>query len=187
MSAWGVSRAIRPGGEPMADSHPQFDVVNVREFPLPGAARLFEVALSDGAALRISTESDAGQLGFIPAGADEAIVEVRLTKAEASTIASLLSGVRIVLQSDDDSDTDTAEDAAASRTVTLRAGSPAIGRLLGDLDIPDPDHARVVAVIRDDTHRLLEDDPGRRTEEGDRLVVVGRPQALVRLVRYLGG
>lgn len=169
----------------MADSHPPFDVVNVREFPLPGAARLFEVALSDGAALRVSTESDAGQLGVIPAGADEAIVKVRLTRAEASTIASLLSGVRMVLRSDDDAD-DADDDAAASRTVTLRAGSPAIGRLLHELDIPDPDHARVVAVIRDDTQRLLEDDPRRRTEEGDRLVVVGRPQALARLVRYLG-
>jgi len=171
----------------MADSDPQFDVVNVREFPLPGAARLFEVALSDGAALRISTESDSARLGVIPAGDDEAIVNLRLTTAEATTIASLLSGVRIVLQADGDAAADAVDDAAASRIVTVRAGSPAIGKLLHELDIPDPDHATVVAVIRDDTRQLLEEDPNRRTKEGDRLVVVGWPQAIGRLVQYLGG
>lgn len=164
---------------------PRLEVVNVREFPLPGAARLFEMSLSDGTALRISTkiDSDGSELGVIPAGTDEAAVGVRLTAAEATTLVSLLSGVLLVIRSYDDESGDT----AALRTVTIGAASPAVGRLLDELDTGDPDEARVVAVIRDDTRQLIEEDPMRRLEAGDRLVVVGRRPALERVVSSLAG
>jgi K+/H+ antiporter YhaU regulatory subunit KhtT len=42
-------------------------------------------------------------------------------------------------------------------------------------------------VIRDDTDRLLEEDPARKCQAGDRLVVVGRHPALDRLVSRLTG
>ena len=165
---------------------PRLEVVNVREFPLPGAARLFEMSLSDGTALRISTKSDpdANELGVIPVGADEAMVSVRLTAAEATTLASLLSGVLLVIRSYDDQETG---DTTALRTVTIGAASPAVGRLLDELAMGDPNEARVVAVIRDDTRQLIEEDPLRRLEVGDRLVLVGRPPVLERVARHLSG
>jgi Trk K+ transport system NAD-binding subunit len=77
--------------------------------------------------------------------------------------------------------------AANLRTVTLSAGSPAIGRRLHDIQVPDPEHAKVIAVIRDDTADLIETDVERPCRAGDRLVLVGRPEALRHLVRDLSG
>lgn len=169
----------------MEHEDPRLEVVDVREYPVPGAARLFEISLSDGTALRISTdnESDASELGVVPAGADEAAVTVRLTGAEASTLSSLLSGVRLVIRSYDRAP----REGAATRTVTVPDWSPVVGVPLAEIELPDPDEARIVAVIRDDTEQLLEEDPASRCRVGDRLVVVGRHPALDRLVSRLTG
>ena len=72
-------------------------------------------------------------------------------------------------------------------TLTVPAGSPAVGRRLADIDLPDPEGARVLAVIRDDTPELLEDDPDRPVQPGDRLVLVGRPGPRAELRSQLGG
>ena len=109
----------------MEQSDPRFDVVNVREHPVPGPARLFEIALADGSSLRISTDvdGDASELGIIPAGADEAAAVVRLTGAEASTVSSLLSGVRLVVRTYDRAP----REGASTRTITIRDDSPVVG------------------------------------------------------------
>jgi K+/H+ antiporter YhaU regulatory subunit KhtT len=167
----------------MDEHHARTEVVNVREYPMPGADRLYEVVLTDGTALRIAVDgdSDGSELGVIPAGADEAAVRVRLTGAEASTVSSLLSGVRLVVRNYDRAP----RDGAATRTVTIPDGSPVVGIPLDEVDLPDPDEARIVAVIRDETEQLLEEDPGHRCRAGDRLVLVGRHPALDRLVSRL--
>lgn len=167
----------------MEQSDPRFDLVNVREHPVPGPARLFEIALADGSSLRISTDvdGDASELGIIPAGADEAAAVVRLTGAEASTVSSLLSGVRLVVRTYDRAP----REGASTRTITIRDDSPVVGTPFDEIELPDPDEARVVAVIRDGTPQLLEEDPRARCEVGDRLVLVGRHPALDRLVARL--
>ena len=167
----------------MDQSDPMLELVNVREHPVPGPARLFEIALADGSSLRISTDVDgeASELGIVAPGSDEAAAVVRLTGAEASTLSSLLSGIRLVVRTYDRAP----REAASTRTITIREGSPVVGLPFDQIELPDPDEARVVAVIRDDTPRLLEEDPRGRCEVGDRLVLVGRHPALDRLVARL--
>jgi K+/H+ antiporter YhaU regulatory subunit KhtT len=45
----------------------------------------------------------------------------------------------------------------------------------------------VIAVIRDDTDDLIETDPDRPCQAGDRLVIVGRPGSMSRMVEQLIG
>lgn len=170
----------------MTDSAFHDDEVHVREYPLPGKARLFHLALSDGTLIAISTgaESSDRVLAIIPPSADEALASVNLSNAEATTLAALVSGIRFVVSPADD---DQPVDAAGPRTITLGAGSPAIGRRLHELDVPDEARARVIAVIRDDTDDLIETDMERPCSAGDRLVLVGRPGSLKTLVQHLLG
>jgi len=160
--------------------------VHVREHPLPGQARLMQLTLSDGTVLSIHSDARSAdrQLGVVLPGADESAATIHLSAAEATTLGALLSGIRFVVQASPD---EQAVDAANLRTVTLPAGSPAVGRRVHDLNLPDPDNAMVVAVIRDDTPELVEADPSRPCQPGDRLVVVGRPGSMSDAVRFLSG
>lgn len=170
----------------MASTPPDDDEIDVREHPLPGSARFFELTLSGGTVLQIFTESTSSDshLAVLPPSADTPVVNLRLSKAEAIVLSSLISGVRFVARTPEGAD---AADAAVPSTVKLRAASPAVGKSLREIAVPEPDRAHVLAVIRDDTEELVEVDPERRCQVGDRLVVVGRPDALARLIRYLHG
>jgi len=165
---------------------PDLEEVHVREHPLPGSARLFELTLAGGTVLQIFTESDSSDshLAVLPPDADTPVANLRFSKAEAVTLSSLISGVKFVVRTHEGTD---AADAAGPSTVKLRASSPAVGRTLQEIEVPEPDQAHVLAVIRDDTKQLLEGDVERRCKVGDRLVLVGRPDALARLVRFLQG
>ncbi|MCY7324624.1 MAG: TrkA C-terminal domain-containing protein [Microbacteriaceae bacterium] len=165
---------------------PDLEEVHVREHPLPGSARFFELTLAGGTVLQIFTESDSSDshLAVLPPDADTPVVNLRLSKAEAIILSSLISGVKFVVRAHEGADT---ADAAGPSTVKLRAASPAVGKTLQEIEVPEPAQAHVLAVIRDDTEELLEGDVERPCQVGDRLVVVGRPDALARLVRYLHG
>lgn len=169
----------------MVHPHVHDHEVHVREVPIPGRGRLFDLSLGSGERVSIDVDPDSGErtLSITPSGVDEPVVSVRCSVPEATTLAALLAGVRFVVEDDDHQPVD----AANLRTVTLGAGSPAVGQRVADLVVPDPDDAVVIAVIRDDTRDLVETDPDRPCQPGDRLVLVGRPGSMSRLVRYLTG
>lgn len=158
----------------------------MREHPLPGNARMFCMTLADGTILTLSTSSESTDrtLEVTPPYSDESVVAVHFNAAESTTLAALLSGIRFVIQQPEEHQP---VDAANLRTVTLPAGSPAVGLRLHDLDVPDSIDARVIAVIRDDTDDLIETDPDRPCQPGDRLVIVGRPGSMSDMVRRLTG
>lgn len=158
----------------------------MREHPLPGNARMFCMTLADGTILTLSTSSESTDrtLEVTPPYSDEAVVAVHFNAAESTTLAALLSGIRFVIQQPEEHQP---VDAANLRTVTLPAGSPAVGLRLHDLDVPESIDARVIAVIRDDTDDLIETDPDRPCQPGDRLVIVGRHGSMSDMVRRLTG
>ena len=160
--------------------------VHVREYPLPGNARMFCMTLASGSIVTLTTsgESMARTLEVTPPNSDESVVAVHFTAAESTTLAAVLSGIRFVIEQPDEHQP---VDAANLRTVTLPAVSPAVGKRLHDLDVPNSVDARVIAVIRDDTDDLIETDPERPCQAGDRLVVVGRPGSMSALVQRLTG
>jgi K+/H+ antiporter YhaU regulatory subunit KhtT len=165
-------------------SHSHDEEVHVREHPFPGTGRLWTVTLTNGIQLTVVAGPDTGrQLGISLPGAEEPVVNVEMTGVESTTVAALLSGIRFVVEQPDA----VPVNAANLRTVALPAGARAVGLRLDELDVPEPDQARVIAVIRDDTPDLLEDDPERPCEPGDRLVLVGRPGSMSTLVDHLIG
>jgi K+/H+ antiporter YhaU regulatory subunit KhtT len=170
----------------MSNPHLPADEVHVRELPRPGSARLFQVTLSDGTLVSIGTDpaEPGAALSLTPPAADEAVCTVRCSPTEAATLAALLAGVRFVVHAPHEVEPTSA---ANLRTVTLPAGSPAVGRTIAEIEVPHPDDAQVIAVIRDDTPELLEGDPQRTCQPGDRLVIVGRPGSMSELVLHLLG
>lgn len=115
---------------------------------------------------------------------DEPGLLVRLDEPRAVVLGTLLGGLDVTV---DTTGQGSPPRGAGVETLTVPAGSPAVGRRLADLDLPDPASARVLAVIRDDTPELLEDDPDRPVQPGDRLVLVGRPGPRAALRAHLGG
>src|SRR6056297_851672 len=177
--------ARRPGKDVVSSLFHEHEV-HVREHPLPGNARLFCMTLEDGSVVTLSTHGDSSDrtLEVTPPDSDESVVAVHFNAAESTTLAALLSGIRFVIQQPEEHQP---VDAANLRTVTLPAGSPAVGKRLHDLEVPGSIDAQVIAVIRDDTDDLIETDPERPCEAGDRLVIVGRPGSMSALVQRLTG
>lgn len=160
--------------------------VHVREHPVPGAGRAFEFGLPDGSSLsiRIDGGTRRRELSQLRSDEDEPFWSLRLDAEHAMTLATLLSGVRVVFESEP---TDTPAEGVHVESIVLGHGSPAVGRLLDDVEVLDPQEARILAVIRDDTPELIEDDETRTCEPGDRLVLAGRPAPLAALRAHLRG
>lgn len=166
-------------------SHSPEHEAHVREHPYPGSGRVWTVTLGGGSVLTIVARpgGQGRQLMITRPGHDDPVAAVDMTDVESTTVAALLSGIRFVVEQDDA----VPVNAANLRTIALPAGAAAVGRRLDELDVPEPDQARVIAVIRDDTSDLIEDDPERPCQPGDRLVLVGRPGSMTTLVRSLLG
>jgi K+/H+ antiporter YhaU regulatory subunit KhtT len=160
--------------------------VNVRERRVPGVGPQYELRLPDGTAVVVTIELATGEreLTTLAPGADAPDHVLRLGEAAAVTLATLLSGVRFAFDSEP---SDVPTGGVHVETVTIPAASPAVGRAVDELPLPDPVEATVLAVIRDDTPEVVEEDPGRLCEPGDRLVIAGRPEPLHRLREHLIG
>lgn len=167
----------------MTDPQPE---VHVRRYHVPGGAHVFQLQLPDGVVLAIVVDRYAGtrELDVFGPDEDEAQIRLRLPEEYAVTLATLLSGVNVVFDSQPET---TPTGGVHVETIVLGAGSPAVGRAIGHLDVPAPDQARVLAVIRDDTPDIVEEDRDRPCQPGDRLVLVGHPAPLDHLRRYLAG
>lgn len=160
--------------------------VHVRQDRVPNVGPRFDIPLPDGTSLAIVVDEHTGdrQLHVLARDEDEPRASASLPEAHAVTVATLLSGVRVVFDSEPE-----VEPAAGVHveTVIIGAGSPAVGVPVAELQLPAPEEARVLAVIRDDTPELLEDDATRPFQPGDRLVLAGHPPALAQLRTFLAG
>jgi len=163
--------------------------VHLREHVIPGVGRVYEMPLEGGQLLSVVIDARTGEraLSVLRPGEDEPVAVVRLDENQALTLSTLIAGLRIEVEAT------APREAVQVDTVVIGAGSPAAGRTLTELEAshagqpPDPADARVIAVIRDDTPELLEDDPHRPCQPGDRLVLAGRPGRLDDLRRWLVG
>jgi len=162
--------------------------VRVREHRLPHGGRLFSVTLSDGTLISIDLEpaSATRRLSVTPPGGDTATARVTFRDQEATVVAAILSGMRFVVEGYEEYG-DHPVRAINLRTVTIGPASPAVGRRLAELEGPVPGEAQVIGVIREETPDLIERDPSLTCQPGDRLVVVGKPGAMTRIVRFLLG
>ncbi len=108
---------------------------------------------------------------------------VRLDTDESDTLAELLGAPRIV------------EKLATMREqvpelqveeLSIRSGSPFVGRTLGDTEARSRTGASVVAVLRND-RMIASPSPDFRFESGDVVVVVGTREGIEGVAKILGG
>ncbi len=156
--------------------------VHIREQQLPGIGRRFDLDVEDRLTLTVVARRDGSRdIAVSEMGADQPRRSVHLPREQAVAVGSLLLGARFC---EGDARDGRAVDVG---TVVLGAGSPAIGRVPSQIPLLDGSDAAVVAVARDDTPQLLEDDRHRACESGDRLVVAARRDWLDEVIRQLAG
>jgi K+/H+ antiporter YhaU regulatory subunit KhtT len=160
--------------------------IHVREQRLPGIGHRYELALDLNRRLTVVVQ-DGGrrELGLVSGRADEPDLVVSLSQEEAVALAALLSGARFAIDSSEDDRIDS--DQVVVETVTLGAGSPAVGRAMKDIRLSGDKEATVLAVIRDETPELVEDETSQACRPGDRVVIVARRHHLDEVVHALAG
>ena len=158
------------------------DDVHIREKALPGIGRRFDLDVEDGLTLIVVARRDGSRdVAVKEKGAEEPRRSVHLGRERAVAVGSLLLGARF---SDGREDSGGALDVS---TVLLGPRSPAVGSIPAEIALPTGSDAAVVAVARDDTPQLLEDDRHRPCEAGDRLVIVARRDHLETVAQHLAG
>ncbi len=148
--------------------------IEVNATRLPGVGWRYELALARGTALFVLVE-DGGRrhLLLVRDGDDEPMVTVPLNEAQSLAVASLLSGARF--------STVTREPAEALGppqtlvdSVLVTRESAILGLLPGDVADRLSPFAEVLGVVCDETPQILEGDPNRPLQVGDRVVVAAR-------------
>lgn len=157
--------------------------VLIREQALPGIGRRFDLDVEESLTLIVVVRHDGSRdVGVSEKNADKPRRSVHLGREQAVAVGSLLLGARFSEESGG-----TGGSALDIGTVVLGDGSPAVNRIPTEIPLPDASDAAVVAVARDDTVQLLEDDRHRPCQPGDRLVVAARRDHLHDVIRHLAG
>lgn len=157
--------------------------VHIREQQLPGIGHRFDLDVEDDLTLTVVVRRDGSRdVAVSEKAPDKPRPSVHLGREQAVVVGSLLLGARF-----SDGGADRGGWALDVSTVVLGARSPAIGRIPPEIPLPGGSEAAVVAVARDDTPQLLEDDQHRPCEPGDRLVIVARRDRLDDVIHHLAG
>lgn len=158
--------------------------VRIREQSLPGIGHRYELPVGGDRYLIIVVQREGRREIAVSRGADEPVAAVTLSHDQAVAVASLLTGARFSIESQPQG---VPAAAVGVETVTLAEGSPAVGRLARDVPLLAGSDAAILAVIRDDTPQLLEDEATEPCRVGDRVVVAARRDRLAEVVRELVG
>lgn len=159
--------------------------VRIREQNLPGIGHRYELSVDAHRSLIVVVQRGGGrQIVIGRPGADEPTAAVTLTHDQAMAVAALLTGARFAIEADR---AHRAGGDVAVETVTLSERSPAVGRLMRDVPLLAGAEATILAVIRDDTPQLVEDEDAQPCRAGDRVVVAARRDRLEAVVGDLAG
>ena len=160
--------------------------IHIREQKLPGIGHRYEFDVDAGRKLTVVVQhAGRREVGVASRLAGEPEIVVSLSQEHAVALAALLSGARFSMDSTNDDKIDA--DEVVVETVTLGPTSPALGRPCKDLRLTGDAEATVLAVIRDETPELVEDEQTRPCQPGDRVVIAARRQNVAAVVRHLAG
>ena len=160
--------------------------VRIREQNLPGIGRSYELSVGDGRRLTIVVQRDGRrEISIREDMADGPAAVVSLEHDHAVAVAALLTGARFSIEPDHTQVPRSGN--VAVETVTLTERSPAVGLPARDVPLLAGVDAAILAVIRDDTPQLVEEDAGEPCRVGDRVVVAARRDRLLDVIRELVG
>lgn len=160
--------------------------IHIREQKLPGIGHRYELDVDAERKLTVVVQyGGRREVGLASRLGDAPDAVASLSEEQAVALAALLSGARFSIDSAGDDQVDA--DQVVVETVTLGPASPAIGRPASDIRLMGDTEAAVLAVIRDETAELVEDENTRPSQPGDRIVIAARRQYLPDVVRHLAG
>ncbi len=160
--------------------------VRIREQVLPGIGHRYDVDVGGHRQPVVVLQREGKrQVAIAERASDEPVAAVTLTYEQAVAVAALLTGARFSIEAVEER-ASTAGDVAVE-TVTLGETSPAVGRLVRDVPLLDGSDAAILAVIRDETPELVEDEAHEPCRAGDRVVVAARRDSLADVIRELAG
>jgi TrkA domain protein len=160
--------------------------IHIREQTLPGIGHRYELDVDAGRKLTVVVQhAGRREVGLVSRLSETPDFVVSLSQEQAVALAALLSGARFSIDSTREDHIDA--DDVVVETVMLGPASPALGRPAKDLVLTDDAEAVVLAVIRDETPELVEDEATRLCQPGDQVVIAARRQHLAAVVRQLAG
>ena len=160
--------------------------IHIREQRLPGIGHRYEFEVDAGRKLTVVVQNRGRrEVGLVSRLVDEPDVVVSLTREQAVALGALLSGARFSI--DTAGDDEIHADEVVVETVTLGSASPAVGLPVKDIRLMGDSEAAVLAVIRDETPELVEDETTRPCQPGDRVVIAARRQHVAAVVGQLAG
>lgn len=156
--------------------------VRVQQQLLPGIGHRYEVLLDQRRLVIVVQRNGRRELAIVQ-GTDEHRATVALSQDEAVAVAAILTGARFSI--------DTSADANVGdvdvHTVTIGPGSPALGHTAPEVPLPAGVDAEVLAVIRDETPELVEDEAVATIGLADRLVIAVRRDQAELVLHHLTG
>ena len=157
--------------------------INVYEQPLPGLGQQFELHIDDRHTLCVIALRDGRrQLSRRSAGEDTTDMLIDLDRDQAATVGALLLGAQFSIAAPIDVEP---ADQVIVDTITIPHESPAIGKSAVEALSEFAHDVVVLAVIRDHTRDIVENDPDLPLGEGDRVAIAMRRrqhQAVTRAV-----
>ena len=160
--------------------------VRIREQRLPGLGHRYELLLESGRRLVVVLQRDGRrEIGLAALEGDEPNAVASLSSDQAVAVAAILTGARFSIDTSEDDQI--AAGKVAVETITLGEHSPAVGRLLRDVPLATDSEATILAIIREETPELVEDEATQPCLAGDRVVVAARRERLADVVRQLLG
>ena len=155
----------------------------VTEHDLPGIGRRYDVRATDGAHVTVVIHhSGRRDLYAFEDADDQARAVLTLTDSQARALGAILGGAYFkpaVVE-----EIEAVIGGLLVDWVTLDAASPATGRTIADLSIRTATRMTVAAVVRDE-ETVVAPEPEEQLRDGDRLVVIGRPEDLPTFRRHV--
>jgi K+/H+ antiporter YhaU regulatory subunit KhtT len=159
--------------------------INVYEQPLPGLGQQFELHIDDRHILCVIALRDGRrQLAQRLAGEDATNMLIDLDRDQAATVGALLLGAQFTIAAAVDAEPD---DQVIVDTITIPHESPAIGRSAVEFLGEFADDVVVLAVIRDHTRDIVENDPDLALGDGDRVAIAMRRRQHQAITQALTG
>jgi TrkA domain protein len=151
-------------------------VPKIEETALPGVGVRLEFVTGDGDRIGVVHHRSGRRELFIcdPDDPDTVTTSLDLTDAESHGLAEMLGGSTVVATL---TELQQQVEGLAIDWLALEAGSPYVGRVLGDARIRTRTGVSVVAIIRDANH-IPAPGPEFSLRDHDTLVVVGTPEGI---------
>jgi TrkA domain protein len=154
----------------------------IRESVLPGIGERFDLRAAEGGDVCVVIHHSGRRDVYVTDADGDPQAAVTLTDSQARNLGAILAGAyftpAVVAE------IESVIDGLLIDWVTLGPDSPGVGRTIAELEVRTATRMTIAAILRDHTP-IVAPEPSERLRDGDRLVVIGRPEDLPAFRRHI--